>query len=413
MTTDPTPLRHKPKVLLVMTSTKPGFDGDYLRFRKILPLLSQTNDISLLYLDSDEHSEDFQTFADYFADAERFRYQPQPAGISTRILDFLTLRPTESLQRRDPALLAQLKDLLSELIERKKIDLVLSWVRSTEQFLQHLNVPVIFDLCDALSLQLYQELPAKGSIRQWLYYQRVKRFESEIVANYPVTFVSEKDANWFPHQLDVSIITNGVDLSAECKSTQAQEPGAIVFSGAMSFMPNVKAALYFADEVLPLITAGYPKLRWYVVGTNPTSAILALKEHPNVVVTGTVDSVASYINRAQVVINPMISGSGIKNKVLEAMSLARPVVSTSLGVDGIACANGEHVLIADEPRDFADAVLHLLTDETARQRLANAARHLVATQYTWTQTAKQYKSLFDRLIEHRSTRIGRCNDQRC
>jgi len=178
-------------------------------------------------------------------------------------------------------------------------------------------------------------------------------------------------------------------------------------------MPNVKAALYFADEVLPLITAGYPKLRWYVVGTNPTSAILALKQRPNVVVTGTVDSVASYINRAQVVINPMISGSGIKNKVLEAMSLARPVVSTSLGVDGIACANGEHVLIADEPRDFADAVLHLLTDETARQRLASAARHLVATQYTWTQTAKQYQSLFDRLIEHRSTRIGRCNDQRC
>ncbi|MGB5832306.1 MAG: glycosyltransferase family 4 protein [Thiohalocapsa sp.] len=386
-----------------MTSRAPGADGDYLRFKNIFPLLAQTCDITLLYLDAHQSVEYFEVFSSYFEEAAYLHYQPMMPTRSARVLDFLTFQSEHALYRRDPDLRAKVTQLVSDTIKRKRIDLILSWVRSAEQFLKQATVPVLFDLCDALSLQLYRELRNQPSPRNYLYYQRIKHFESGIVAQYPVTFVSQNDANWFERRLDASVIPNGVDLTSVCKPGQCQESGSIVFSGAMGFKPNVEAVLNFADAVLPSITARYPRLTWYIVGTNPAREILDLRQRPNLVVTGKVDSIAEYICRAQVVICPMISGSGIKNKVLEAMALQRPVVSTRLGVEGIMCTNGENVLIADHPLEFANAVLRLLGDEGERQRLAIAGRQLVATHYTWTETTRRYEALFDRLIHEHTT----------
>lgn len=397
--------RRPKNILVILTSREPGHDGDYLRFRHIFPLLARTNRLTLLYLDSHDRVDYTSAFSRWFHQVEVFRYRPGNP-FHARLLDLVTLRPHHSIRRRDPELHSQVSRLIAEIIEREQIELVICWVRAAEQFLQYTTIPVLFDLCDALPLQLGDSRGLYRSPKQWFHDQRVKRLEANIVARYPVTFVSNRDASWFRHRFDTTVIPNGVEI--EWPETLDIEPEAnsILFSGSMNFRPNVDAALYFANNILPLLIAKQRGLKWYVVGANPGPELLALQGHPNIVVTGPVESMAEYICRAQVVVTPVVSGSGIKNKVLEAMALVRPVVSTSLGIEGIACTPGEDVIVADDPQAFADAVLRLLSDRDARLRISTSGRQLMEREYSWQHTAARYDRLFDRLIREHAEKIG-------
>ncbi|MEA2651360.1 MAG: hypothetical protein QOI85_1081 [Chloroflexota bacterium] len=197
----------------------------------------------------------------------------------------------------------------------------------------------------------------------------------------------------------VDVVPNGVDAArfrADPHVTAA--PSSLVFVGAMAYPPNVAAMRYFTDEVLPIVRRNRPDARLTIVGRDPAPMVRAMASE-GVEVTGEVDDVRPYLAAAGIFVAPMVSGSGIKNKVLEAMAMARPVVATPLAVEGLRVRNGENVLVADSPAGLADAIERLIADAKERARIGDGGRALVERAYTWDACAARYEGIYQELAE--------------
>jgi len=149
--------------------------------------------------------------------------------------------------------------------------------------------------------------------------------------------------------------------------------------------------LYFCGDVLPLIRAEEPDVRLTIVGRTPTPAVKKLADDPAVTVTGRVDDVRPYMRDAAVYIVPLRIGGGTRLKIFEAMSMAKAVVSTTVGAEGLPVTNGRDIDIADEPARFAHAVVHLMRDTEARRGMEAAARRLVVERYDWSAVAQDFE----------------------
>lgn len=182
----------------------------------------------------------------------------------------------------------------------------------------------------------------------------------------------------------VELIPTGVD-TAELQPTPEQEgPPRLLFTGTMSYLPNYEGIRWFARHVWPTIKARLPAARLDVVGKDPPPDVAALDGQEGLTVHGFVESMAPHFAAAQVVVVPILAGAGTRVKIIEAMAAGRAVVSTPLGCEGLAGLEaGRHLLVAEEPRAFADSVIELLGDPQERARLAGAARELAETAYDW------------------------------
>jgi glycosyltransferase involved in cell wall biosynthesis len=159
-------------------------------------------------------------------------------------------------------------------------------------------------------------------------------------------------------------------------------PGRVIFSGSMSYPPNIQAALWFADKVWPTVRAAVPSATFVIQGRDPSPAVRDLDGRDGIWVTGTVPDVGVLIRSAQVCVNPMLAAGGMQNKLIEYMACAKAVVASSVANEGIR-APAETVVIADEPQDFAAAVVRLLNDPPTAARLGVAARQYVLSEWTW------------------------------
>jgi len=214
------------------------------------------------------------------------------------------------------------------------------------------------------------------------------------------TAVCKKDAEvikGFRVSCPVEIIENGVDVSYFKPWHQPADGNMIVFTGAMDWRPNQDAATYFVNEILPLIRQRRPLVKLAFVGRQPPKHILKLAKIPGVAVTGTVDDVRPYIAKAALCIVPLRIGGGSRLKILEAMAMEKPVVSTSIGAEGLQVRDGKNILIADSPEDFAKAVLICLDDVDLRKSLAIQGRRLVETNYRWEDQAKKLSNYINEI----------------
>jgi glycosyltransferase involved in cell wall biosynthesis len=184
--------------------------------------------------------------------------------------------------------------------------------------------------------------------------------------------------------LAVDVVPNGVDAALLGRLPLAGgEDGRLLFTGTLSYAPNAEGILWFARECWPRIRAARPAARMAVVGREPPPAVVRLADEPGIEVTGWVESLEPQLAAAQVSIAPLRSGGGTKLKVLEALAAGRPLVATTAAAAGIDVADGEHLLVRDDPAAFADAVLALLGDPDRRTALAAAGRERVAARYDW------------------------------
>jgi glycosyltransferase involved in cell wall biosynthesis len=151
----------------------------------------------------------------------------------------------------------------------------------------------------------------------------------------------------------------------------------------MDFRPNVDAVLWFAREVLPLIQREMPQVSLKVVGRNPHPRLQGLQRSSNIILTGYVDDVRPYIGEAAVYVVPLRVGGGTRLKLLEAMSMAKAIVSTSLGCEGIPIRPDRELVIADEPESFARAVVRLMRYRERRAQLGISARELAVSEHDW------------------------------
>ena len=230
---------------------------------------------------------------------------------------------------------------------------------------------------------------------------RLEAFELAIARSWDASlFVSPAEADWFrarfgPGTERVSAVSNGVDSAWFNPELGFADPFPsdtlpLVFTGAMDYWANVDAVTWFVQEVWPRVRERVPSAAFHIVGSRPTTAVQALAGN-GVVVTGRVPDVRPYLRHAHAVIAPMRIARGIQNKVLEGMAMARPVVVTPKGLEGIAAADGREVLVAEDAAGFARQVLRALQGETPE--LGKAARELVLRDYAWVDHCRRLVEL--------------------
>jgi sugar transferase (PEP-CTERM/EpsH1 system associated) len=230
--------------------------------------------------------------------------------------------------------------------------------------------------------------------QQW---QRMLRFERDTVSRFDLVLaVSGADAETlqrlYPSSLKAPAFTvaTGVDTSFFAPAPQATiRPRHLVFTGSMDWIPNEDAMQHFCRDILPLIRAQEPDVTVSIVGRAPTPAVQRLADLPGVDVTGRVDDVRDYIATAAAYIVPIRIGGGTRLKIFEAMGMAKAVISTTVGAEGLPVSDGVDVAIADAPDAFAAAVVSVLRDPARRVQLERAARDLVVAHYDWSAVAGQ------------------------
>ena len=243
---------------------------------------------------------------------------------------------------------------------------------------------------------------APDAARRWMWtsqHRKMVRYESEALRQYDrVVAVSERDAQHFRDAYGVQQahpIPTGVDLDQfEWKLPPDEGPPTVVFSGSMDSPANIGGVQYFISQVWPQVTAQMPSARFIVVGRKPPSALVAAgRRAANVEFTGYVDDVRPYVRRSQVSVIPLLVGGGTRIKAYEAMAMGSPVVSTAVGIEGLALTQGQHYLGGDEAGAFADAVLLMLGDRAAREELSRRARALVESQFGHRVAAQVFEAI--------------------
>jgi len=230
-----------------------------------------------------------------------------------------------------------------------------------------------------------ERTPAK-KIRAWVHGTMMKRWQPRVANRFGLCItMSEPDRQVLlssNSRLQIHVSPNGVDTQQYQPIADESPTSEMLFIGNMGYEPNVDAANYFCNEVLPLVKKKIADPTLSIVGINPTASVMRLASD-RVFVTGSVPDVVPYYRRSRICVVPLRAGSGTRLKILEAMALGRAVVSTPVGCEGLGVRDGENILVADSPELFAHHVVRLLTDCELRARIAARAREFVVESYDW------------------------------
>ena len=298
---------------------------------------------------------------------------------------------------------------LKEIITAEKFDIIHFDFINTSFYRNSIsNIPSVFFPHDAMSMLFFRNIKAERNIFRKFYtytqYKKMSQYEKEIIPKFDKTIVvSPKDRNWLlsiNSNFDIEIIPNGVDAEYFYPFNIEEDFPSVIFRGIMDFVPNVDAAVYFAKEIFPLIQKEIPNVKYYIVGPNPAKKIKQIVSEKTII-TGYVEDIRPYIAKTTVNVCPMRIGSGIKNKILEAMAMAKPTVATSIAIEGIPdVTDGENILIADTPKEFAKKVILLIKDESLRKKIGENAREFVMKNYTWKKSAEKFEDIYKQAISN-------------
>lgn len=275
------------------------------------------------------------------------------------------------------------------------------------QFLPHdrASSNVVVDFVDVDSDKWRQYAATVSGPMSWLYRREARAllsYEIELANSASRSlFVSEAEARFFAGvdgvpENRVGYYSNGVDANyfdphlypdIGCERE-------LVFTGAMDYWPNVDAVVWFAQKVFPALREVYPDLRFTIVGGKPDDRVRQLERQVGIEVTGRVPDVRPYLARALAAVAPMRVARGVQNKVLEGMAMARPVITSAMGLEGIDASPNEHVIVAESSDDYLGA-LRTLDSSDARAALGASARDLVLRQYAWESTLKPLGEFLD------------------
>jgi sugar transferase (PEP-CTERM/EpsH1 system associated) len=242
--------------------------------------------------------------------------------------------------------------------------------------------------------------------QQW---RRMLRFEGAAIGRFDLVLaVSDADGQTFerlyPGALatPVHVVQTGVDTTYFAPVAAPPDRAHLVFTGSMDWLPNVDGMTYFCREILPRIRCAEPDATLSIVGRSPTPAVKRLAETSGVEVTGRVDDVRPHVARGAVYVVPLRIGGGTRLKIFEAMSMAKAVVSTTVGAEGLPVTPGRDIAIADDPEHFAQAVVRMIRDDRARGAVETAARQLVVERYDWSAVTADFESALARLTKERA-----------
>jgi len=377
----------------------PPLKGDQVRSYNQIRILSQKHSITLLsFVESREELNHVPMLKRFCSYIETMELSPLRSCLNV-VLGLFSPLPLQTHYYYS----SEMDKKIRTVTENNNFDVVHVQLIRMARYLAHFDkTPKAIDLIDALSLNMERRYRYDKGIFElgaYLEWQRVKRYEAEVCTQFDqVVVVSPVDKKVIGPFEKININPNGIDTEAFPFVLEGREPSTIIFTGNMGYFPNVDAVRWFSQNIFPLIKAQIPNVRFYVVGANPHKDIQRLGANENIITTGFVDSIHKYLARATVAVCPMRSGSGIQNKVLEAMASGTPVVATEYVLGGIQATPGEDIIMANEPAEFAHQVIELLNNPSLRQRVAVKARQLIEKKYTWEISVRQLERIYEAAI---------------
>ncbi len=317
----------------------------------------------------------------------------------------------KSLFTAEPVLLAHNKSAALDAVCRERLGsgdysaLHLNHLDTTPYARHSKGVPVVIDTHNVLTEYAARRSEhEKGAFGRWLWRREARLLKArealELSLCQRIISCSERERETFLSMepaLEVRVVPNGADINAVTPVTDpAANAPELLFVGDLAYGPNEDAALSFAAEVLPRVRKLVPDAVFRVVGKDPDPLLAAME---GVEVTGFVETVYPELARARVFVCPIRYGSGTRLKLLEAFAAGLPVVSTSLGAEGIDYVDGEHLMIADSPGDQAGAILDLLGDDALARQLGRSGRGLAIERYDWVELGRELVDIYLELIE--------------
>jgi sugar transferase (PEP-CTERM/EpsH1 system associated) len=232
--------------------------------------------------------------------------------------------------------------------------------------------------------------------------KKLLRFEREVAGDFGTNFTcSELDSARLKEicpSASTTVVANGVDVDFFRPSGAAPEPAHLVMVSGMNWFPNRDAVLYMVREIWPLLGTAIPNVKLTIVGASPPEEVTQLAARdPRVKVTGFVDDVRPYMDAAQVYLCPMRDGGGTRLKILDALSMAKPIVATTMALEGIHVKPEHDVLVADTPAEFVTQVRRLVEDAALSQRIANNARTFAIENFSWPAIGRQMHHAFSKI----------------
>ncbi len=268
------------------------------------------------------------------------------------------------------------------------------------------GLPVIFDSVDSISL-LFERLRTaaptlKSRLMAWLDLARTRNYEARLLEFFSRVVVTS------PHDRDalvtlsraqnpterISVVANGVDLHYFSPRDTPRDPATIVFSGKMSYHANIAAGLDLATEIMPRVWQKITQAKLVIAGKDPSPQLKALGSDERIVITGTVPDLRPFLAKATVAVSPIRYGAGIQNKVLEAMAMGTPVVSTRQAVSALAVQPGTDILVGDSLAEMADAIVSLLENSQLQAKMGAAGRQFVEQHHSWDAAAETLETVY-------------------
>ncbi len=268
-------------------------------------------------------------------------------------------------------------------------------------------IPVVYDSVDCLSvlfrLTARHALHPLNRLVALFEIKRNERYESFLLGQYDrVLVTSNAERSAFISLRDgkdiaaeISVVPNGVDLDYFRPDLQpTKDADTIIMTGKMSYHANIAMCRYFIEEILPQIWRSRPDVRLLVVGKDPPVSLRAYAQDDRIRVTGMVPDLRPYFQQASAAVAPLVYGTGIQNKVLEAMASGLPVVATSQAAAALGVQNGRELFIADQPSEFAERVIELLADPDLRMHFSATGREFVERHHDWNRVASQLEEIY-------------------
>ena len=301
---------------------------------------------------------------------------------------------------------------IQQALARERYDLIFVHCSSVAQYVSQVrDIPKILDFgdMDSQKWQIYARIkPLPSSLGYWLEGTKLEREEKRLARQFDLCTCTTKEelntlndyatgalTDWFP---------NGVDHEYFAPDATDYDPNRLSFIGRMDYFPNQQCMLEFCTQTLPLIRERRPDATLTIVGADPAPKIRALGDLPGVTVTGSVPDVRPYTQASAVMIAPLKIARGTQNKILEAMAMGVPVVTSSLAARGVDAEPGVHFLTADTPADYRDSILSLLDDQQQRQRFAQAARARVLSHHDWSASMQRLDTIIERCLDSHAQR---------
>ncbi|HEX2907273.1 MAG TPA: glycosyltransferase family 4 protein [Phototrophicaceae bacterium] len=382
----------------------PANNGSKQRIYQLLRQLSRDDTVSLLSFAeaNDATPERIDHLRQFCARVEAI---PKPEYQSTTLkatLGYLSRWPRSLVDVYSPAMAAAIERLQ----QQTPVDFVIASELQTLRYLELLpQIPSILETPELTSFhdRVAQAPSNRSRLRAQLTLSKLENtLRTLLNRGVAMTVVSEVERYYLqrlaPPDGQIAVVPNGVDTNANRPNPHAMPPpNTLIYSGAVTYDANYDAVDYFIHDVWPLVLNRVPQARFSVTGSTSPIDVSHLAAHPGVTFTGYLPEVAPVLQNTWALVVPLRIGGGTRLKILEAMALGVPVISTPKGAEGLHVQDGKNILLADNPAQMADTICHLFADPSQRARLIENGRQLVEQEYDWSVISRQMQQVMDRM----------------